>query len=309
MFYKYKKFDYQTLELLIVDRLFFADPLTFNDPLDTRPSIDGDLPNDELAEILRRLIEQRTLAEMAAAAQSIKYRGPKTINHIEEQSRKRAQSVVYDLEYNSSNPDYELDDPFQFLLVTEIGTELLKRYNKGIVSFAGQPDCPLMWSHYGDQHRGLCIGYSIPEGRSVKLDAVTYGGTRLVRASDIAKMLNGNSQAQKRVDGTVLLTKAKPWKYERESRLIGERGLQDSPLELVEVNFGLRCPDTVKFAVVKALDGRPRPVTFYEMREARNTFELGKSPLELDDALALWPRRAVSIFEGLDALAEDQDAK
>jgi hypothetical protein len=78
MFYKYKRFDHQTLELLITDRLFFADPLTFNDPLDTRPSVDGDLPNTDLREILRRLIEQRTFAEMTAAAQSLKYRGPKT---------------------------------------------------------------------------------------------------------------------------------------------------------------------------------------------------------------------------------------
>src|SRR5205823_896185 len=123
-------------------------------------------------------------------AKSIKYRGPKTVNHIEEQSRKRALRVINDLEYNSTNPDYEMDDPFQFLLASEIGTELLKRYNKGIVSFAGQADCPLMWSHYADQHKGLCIGYSIPNKHPVELGTVTYGGTRLVSASDIAKMLD-----------------------------------------------------------------------------------------------------------------------
>jgi hypothetical protein len=305
MFYKYKRFDHQTLELLITDRLFFADPLTFNDPLDTRPSVDGDLPNTDLREILRRLIEQRTFAEMTAAAQSLKYRGPKTATHIEEQSRKRALRDISDLEYNSSNPDYEIDDPFQFLLVSEISTELLKRYNKGIVSFAGQPDCPLMWSHYADQHKGLCIGYSIPKNRPVELGTVTYGGTRMVSASDIAKMLDGDAVAQNRVDGIVLFTKAKPWKYEHEHRLIGELGLQDSPLELEEVIFGLRCPNTVKFAVVKAIEQRVPQVAFYEMREARNSFELSKSPLELDEALALWPRRSLSLLENFDALADD----
>lgn len=305
MFYKYKKFDHQTLELLITDRLFFADPLTFNDPLDTRPYVEGDLPNTDLKEVLRRLIEQRTLAEMTAAAQSLKYRGPKTASHIEEQSRKRALRDISDIEYNASNPDYELDDPFQFLLVSEISTELLKQYNKGIVSFAGQADCPLMWSHYADQHNGLCIGYSIPANPPVELGTVTYGGTRMVRASDIAKMLDGDATAQKRVDAIVLFTKAKPWKYEHERRLIGERGLQDSPLELEEVIFGLRCPDTVKFAVVKALERRNPPATFYEMRESRNSFELTKCPLDLEEALAFWPRRSVSLLESIDAMARD----
>lgn len=306
MYYKYKKFDDRLLEMLIVDLLYFADPTSFNDPLDTRPSVDGDLSASDLKEVLRRLVEQRRQAEMTAAAKSIKYRGPKTISHIDEQSRRYAARQILEIEYNSTNPDFEMNDPLGFLLASDISGELLKRYNKGIVSFADKPDCPLMWSHYGHQHHGLCIGYSVPPGRAVEVGAVSYGGSRLVKASDISLMLDGDFDAQRRVDQAVLFTKAKPWKYEHERRLIGARGLQDSPLELEEIIFGLRCPDTVKYTVVKALTGRVRPISFYEMREVSGNFELEKRALDIDDALALWPRRAVSVLEAFETVEVDE---
>ena len=33
--YKYRAFSHHTLDMLVEDRLYFADPSTFNDPLDT----------------------------------------------------------------------------------------------------------------------------------------------------------------------------------------------------------------------------------------------------------------------------------
>jgi DNA invertase Pin-like site-specific DNA recombinase len=81
--YKYRSFSNLTLDALISDQIFFADPSTFNDPLDTRPVLATDLEATALAEILGRLVEERVRAEMSAAAKTIKYRGPKTVNHIE----------------------------------------------------------------------------------------------------------------------------------------------------------------------------------------------------------------------------------
>jgi len=74
--------------MLVADQIFFADPNTFNDPLDTRPSLDLDLDGSSLEAILRMLVEQRINAEMLAAAKTIKYRGTKTINHIATHSRR-----------------------------------------------------------------------------------------------------------------------------------------------------------------------------------------------------------------------------
>jgi len=300
--YKYKKFDSQTLNLLVTDRLYFANPATFNDPLDTRPSVKCDLNVADLESVVRRLVEQRVHAEMSAAAKSLKYKGPKTLEHISRQSLQQAARLISEIDYNAGDPSYEVDDPHRFLLTSYLEAELLKRYNKGIVAFAESPSCPLMWSHYGDQHRGICVGYSVPNNREVKLHPVEYDGDRLVSASDISKMLDGETDAQERVDQAVLFRKAAPWKYEQEWRLIGERGPQDSPLELEEIVFGLRCDPAVAFAIVKAFEGRSHQVRFFEMREANDTFDLSKSDLDMAEALATWPRRSLSTHEAFDAV-------
>lgn len=305
--YKYRSFSNLTLTMLVEDVVYFADPTTFNDPLDTKPTLKTDLNSDALEVILSQLIEQRTSAEMSAAAATIKYRGPKTIDHIARHSRKKAEQLLADIRYNATNPEYEVDDPAQFLLGQYVQDELLRRYDKGVFSLAERANCPLMWSHYGDQHRGLCLGYSVPEAATSDVHKIRYGGSRLVEASAVSVMLGGDGDARRKVDDAVLLRKAKPWAYEREWRLIGSRGEQDSPLELEEVVFGTRCSTSVKYAVVKALEGRERAVQFFEILEQSGSFLLKKRSLDTDALCVSFPRRCRSlddVFDDLDDLPE-----
>lgn len=295
--YKYRGFSNLTLDMLVADNLFFADPSTFNDPLDTNPSLETDLGAAELEHILGQLVQQRVSAEMTAAARTIKYRGPKTIEHIERHSRRHADQLIAEIRYNATDPEYEVDDPAQFLLGQYVERELLRRYDKGIVSLAERADCPLMWSHYGDQHKGVCVGYSVPADAAANLYKVKYGGSRLVKASEVAAVLAGDETSRRRVDEAVLVRKASAWHYEREWRLIGQRGLQPSVLELEEVIFGMRCSITVKYTVVKALENRSRPVKFYEIRQQHGTFLLRKYTLDTDELDVTFPRRARSLFE------------
>jgi hypothetical protein len=161
--YKYRAFSELSLQSLVEDVVFFADPSTFNDPLDAQPTFDTDLPTAELERVLRILVERRVTDEMTAAARMIKYRGPRTSEHIEKHARRSADDVVAQVRYNAGNPDYdEMADPEQWLFGVALHREVLRRYDRGIMSLAKRPNCPLMWSHYGDQHAGLCIGYSAP---------------------------------------------------------------------------------------------------------------------------------------------------
>ncbi|MEP0337480.1 MAG: DUF2971 domain-containing protein [Alphaproteobacteria bacterium] len=303
--YKYRAFDNRTLDQLVADQLFFADPRTFNDPLDTKPSLATDLDADALANILERLMEQRIVAEMKAAAKTIKYRGEKTLDHIARHSRRRVDQEIAEIRYHATNPDYEFEDPAKFLFGQYIEEELLRRYEKGIVSLAERSDCPLLWSHYGDQHKGICIGYSIPDRVDQDLYKIDYGGSRLIKASTVAAMLNGDKVARRKVDQAVLSRKAADWRYEREWRLVGPRDIQMSPLELEEVVFGMRCSSTVKFAIVKALSGRARPVKFYEMRERNGRFVLGRYALDTGELIASFPRRSLDVFDDFQPLQDD----
>lgn len=159
-----------------------------------------------------------------------------------------------------------------------------------------------MWSHYGGQHHGLCIGYSAPPDIRDNLNKVRYGGSRLVEASAVAAMLAGSPDARDKVDAAVLLRKAGNWRYEREWRLIGQSGLVDSPLVLEEIIFGMRCLPSVKHTVVKALEGRIKPVKFYEIRETRGTFRLRRHPLGSRELRVSYPRDNRSICEAFEVL-------
>lgn len=181
----------------------------------------------------------------------------------------------------------------------------MRRYGKGIVSLAERANCPLMWSHYGDQHKCVCIGYSIPARAFGDLHKVSYGGSRLIAASAVAAMLDGDEEARRKVDDAVLTKKAIDWRYEREWRLIGPRGAQDSPLELKEVVFGMRCSHTVKFAIVKALAGRSHPVRFYEIRERHGRFLLGRYALDTDELTVSLPRRALDVYDYFEDLSDE----
>ena len=302
--YRYQPFSGRTLDMIVSDTIHYSDPAAFNDPLDAKPSLDANLKNTELVEIVRALVEQRTKAEMSAAVKTMKVNGDKAINHIRRSSRREANRVIADIEYNATNTDYDVDERKRSLLRQEIEFELLRRYDRGIVALAERSDCPLMWSHYGDDHGGICIGYSVPDDAAADTHKVNYGGGRLVRASDVSAMLSDSAGAHKQVDEAVLLRKAESWCYEREWRLIGPRGLHNSPLELEEIIFGLKCEDSAKYITMKVLEDRERPVEFYEMREEFGTFELRKYELSYDDEMFVhFPRRYLSILELFEPLS------
>lgn len=307
--FKYRAFNNLTLDIIIADNLFYADPSTFNDPLDTRPSLNTDLLVSDLERALRKLVERRVGAEIEAAAKTIRYKGPKTLDHISRLSRSQADRAISEVNYNASDPSYEMEDPLRYLLGHELEKELLLQYDKGIVSLAQRATCPLMWSHYGDQHRGVCIGYSVPSDAQHDLHKVEYGGKRLVDASKVLAMLDGDKDAGLKVDEAVLLRKAASWRYEQEWRLIGERGLQNSPLELEEIIFGMRCTQAVKYAVIAALDNRRRPVRFYEMHELHGTFNLKKYALDDGEMRAFLPRRSRDTQEAFESIAAAEAEK
>lgn len=293
--YKYRAFSHHTLDMLVEDRLYFADPSTFNDPLDTKPRLDPDIDNPALERVLELLVVQQVEAELKAAAKTIRYKGPKTLDHIARQSQSAFKRRLEDLRYHATNPEITAADPLQLLLAAEVEAELLRRYDKGIVALGERADCPLMWSHYGDQHNGICIGYSIPADASVH--RVRYDAEPLVKASLVEAMLNGESGAQGQVDEAVLLRKAPAWKYENEWRLIGDRGAQDNPLELCEVVFGLRCPAAVQFTVFRALEKRQQGLDFSTIYRRTGTFDLVKTALDTDELCVSLPRRSRDVLD------------
>lgn len=298
--YRYLRFSAKTVESLCHDQLHFADPTAFNDPLDCQPTVEANSDMDELRRLLAEQIKRRVEAETLASMKNARLKGNNAALHAKRLGEQAARSELANIAYHATNPDYECSEieAERWLLTNEIQRELLKRYDRGVCCFSSTVDNPLLWSHYGDQHRGVCIGYGLNREPKPKLHKVLYGGSRTVETSLIANaLLKKDPDSQELLDRNVLLRKASPWRYEREWRLLGDRGVQESCLAMKDVTFGLRCPAAVIHSVIAALESREDTVKFYQMSEVEGSFKLKRKPVELYEGPPLFPHTARSGLE------------
>jgi hypothetical protein len=156
----------------------------------------------------------------------------------------------------------DLNDPFELLPINtsdkriraaarETRDEIDK--TTGLICFSSGWENPVLWSHYADKHRGIALGFEIPDNFVIP---VRYESS-LVEA-DIASI-----KSAKHVDLTsyfayeLLATKFVDWKYENESRVFvkldpstEEGGLFfykfNRKLKLTEVVLGARCSIPIK---------------------------------------------------------------
>ncbi len=287
--YKYRRVDNRTLSMILNDQLFFANPNSFNDPLDCSPVVEIDSKNDQCETILRKYIRERVKDQLYSAAQTLEVQNSIIPDRIEEIIRREADDIIEDInnrsydEYIWNQNEYEDEDEIKTSeLKNRICVEVLSQYDFGIVSLSERESCPLMWSHYGDEHKGICVGYSMREDTKEHIHKVNYRNIRHIFTSQILRMLDGDENAKREVREVAILTKAKEWCYEEEWRLIGQRGSHNSTLELEEIIFGLRCPREVMFIIREMLKDRERPVKYYRMRQSEDSFELKKCPLTED---------------------------
>jgi len=303
--YKYRAFSSRLLDMLVDDKLYYANPSEFNDPLDCQATIDVTGANIETLEnTLRSLINDRFNAEMSAAVKIIRISDQKDRIEIQQNSRKKTDKIIREIRYQAGNPQIKAADPHKFILKQHIEQELLQQYKNGVVSFSTLSKCPLMWSHYGDQHRGVCIGYSISKEMEENVHMVNYGGERNININDVA-IQKIDTEASRRVDEGILLRKAKSWSYEHEWRLIGNRGLHPSNLEIEEVIFGIRCQPSVQYIISKSLQNHSRTLKFYEIFVKSGTFRLCKRHIDTSEIFSFLPKRSREHLEHFENLNDN----
>lgn len=117
----------------------------------------------------------------------------------------------------------DMNDPFE-LLGVELKRpedrefflrELRPEMNRtaGIVCFSRKWNNPVLWSHYADKHRGLCLGFDIPNHLA---KSVTYVGRRLKAELEEATPKDDYDS----FGFKLITTKYQHWRYEDEVRLI-----------------------------------------------------------------------------------------
>jgi Protein of unknown function (DUF2971) len=186
----------------------------------------------------------------------------------------------------------ELNDPFDLTaadttdpVIEGALNEFIKwfRKSKGLLCFSRNWDNILLWSHYGNCHTGICLGFDIPDTQpdeGYTLDVIYQPNVLKVRRP---KDVNWNFVNR------LLRTKYEIWSYEQEVRLFVS--LNDPPdengwnwfdfgkdLGLKEVIVGAQCSKEDVEKVVKIRARYPSTVEFSWACLKKDAFSIVRSP-------------------------------
>ncbi|MGI4819487.1 MAG: DUF2971 domain-containing protein [Janthinobacterium lividum] len=181
-----------------------------------------------------------------------------------------------------------LNDPFELLAYaakTQIERRIFREMKAGmgkkvgLICFSKTWSNPVQWSHYADRHRGLCLGFDVPDETVLPVRYVPKRlryDPKLFEVRDEATLLH------------YLTTKFSHWRYEKEVRLIvplnetlQEGSLNFWPLAedlvLREIIAGDMCPlsrEELEAAITNY--DQPQTIALHKARLAFRSFNVVK---------------------------------
>ena len=150
--------------------------------------------------------------------------------------------------------------------------------NVGLLCFSSNWASPVLWSHYGDRHRGICLGFNVHKSEAIK---VRYADNRLhTQLPDFGRLNNVDDKLRE----LLICTKFRDWGYEKEIRLeapLNQAVREGSnffwkfgdKLQLAEVVLGPLCDLSVDSVRQKVISLYPDVVT-YQARFAIKSFSI-----------------------------------
>jgi hypothetical protein len=261
--YKYRSFSKMHLQALFENKIWFSQSETFNDPFDS--SHNTFLNKSDLHSMLELM--QRVEPEKAGYYQNIIDTQPNQLVHMQVNSIN--ESGELDLEST------ETEQPFKFM------TDMLSKAY--IFCACKTATNNLMWSHYGDYHKGFCIRYkkSVLEKLNLfKHDDVKYEPQRV----NIANVANGLGSITNEVLEQSFI-KGEDWKYEEEYRFVLNNDDQNNALSIPIVHnenavdmilFGIKTSESDKAFIKSLLKGRD--IKFKNLKVNESGFSLSVIP-------------------------------
>lgn len=181
--YKYREVSSIGLERIITHgELFLSDPTSFNDPFDCRPKISIHASEYKRKRYIKALAKER-----------LPNATPKELS-------KEIKS--YSKNKNLANPK----------LLNDMFSKFIK--SCGIYCLTEVPDDILMWSHYSDSHKGICLQFNPNKELSILWEnyKITYQelypNVNLMQLHKFDQFIN------------LFAIKSEHWEYEQERRII-----------------------------------------------------------------------------------------
>jgi Protein of unknown function (DUF2971) len=138
----------------------------------------------------------------------------------------------------------ELNDPFElrsvrFAIESQSSNWDLARnqfsLNRGFLCFSRSFHNPVLWSHYADQHKGMVIGFDIPEVSGETESVPVIYSEDLLECPDIRTI----TEAEKLdVMLHAFTRKFSDWKYEEEQRWVAKIDERDTVTGHYFIDFG-----------------------------------------------------------------------
>jgi len=133
----------------------------------------------------------------------------------------------------------ETNDPFELLGASVGKKQARKAYgilrdhwakNVGMLCTSRSWESPVMWAHYGDRHRGVCLGFDVTEA---EVHQVRYQARKL---SGLLDHIGSGPMLEEQLTA-ILTTKFKDWEYEREWRVFARLDEREPKNGLYYLNF------------------------------------------------------------------------
>jgi hypothetical protein len=115
-----------------------------------------------------------------------------------------------------------LNDPFELFFNDKTGTEVFKLFKKSICicSFSKNRNEILMWSHYSENHTGICLEYEFDqEVNKGSFFEIEYCN-EILTIEKVDFLDSGHLSLNIKTNGKFITQKFKTWEYEQEIRTI-----------------------------------------------------------------------------------------
>ncbi len=222
--YHWEPFNEEYLRRLLCARtIYFSDPADFNDPWDCKPWFSTKLLEDPVERDLH-----------------IQWAVDISRQHNDTMSEEAVSRLEMQL---------RADPKLLAETVDEISLNMADANSGRYRVYCLGPDVGnlLMWSHYADKHKGICLEFSTRDEVMCCPLRVEYP-----QEFPVIRVYSNDLEDNLRP----FLTKADVWKYEHEYRLIAqERGVATADETLITDNNLLRLPETALLSVIVGCQG------------------------------------------------------
>lgn len=230
-------------EILLNDKLYFSQPVGFNDPFDCH----------YIPELTQRCVDEL----------------------MQDKSLTRYPAVKQEKLLHKINQDYQSqlrEEDNKNTICNRLRTYIRKHY--GIVCFSELNDSIPMFAYYAGGHTGFCLKFAVNQ-------AELFGRVQQVQYATAFPQLIVDNPGTKEIVSVMLATKCQVWAHEKEWRIIlapdelpNDRKVQFPPASLTGVILGCTISKQDKAFVTEVLRQRKAALQLYQAKPATGRYAI-----------------------------------